>query len=446
MEIKDYEITKWAVEEAQKAGADAVRAELICFENLNIQAEGNIISSLQQNQSHGLSLSLFVDNRYGSFSTNNFSKESIRNLIHSGIANTRFLAPDPDRTLPDPARYYRASSLNKAIEEALSLKNYNDSPYANAPKPTEIAIDLVKRIEGADPRIINISANVGGRNGWQFTTDSQGFEGFAFGSQYMAYTSVSLQDTDGSRPSDGWVDFALDFNELNGCLDRHSRLALTAAQQKLGAHELKSGKYTIAVEPTCIMKLIDPIVEAMYGGSLYQHQSFLEGKLGEQIASPLLTLREDPQRIGAFGAALFCDDGVAAQPYDLIRNGKLCTWLIGTYYAHKLHMEPTCTNTSVLCIDTQERSRKQILESEPEVLLITGFLGGNSNSTTGDFSFGIEGQLFRYGERVQGVSGMNLTGNFLDFWKHLSETSSDTEKIPDGYFPLTLFKDVTLNN
>lgn len=445
MKITEYEIAQWAIEEARKAGADAVQAGLMCIDNICVQTEGCEIASLQQNRSHGLSVQLYVDQRYGTFNTNSLDPDSIRQLIRTSLASTRLLAPDPDRQLPDPARCYHADSTEAAVAEALSLGNFREGFLSSPVRPTDMAMDMARRLVGSDPRIINVNATIDGRSGWQYLANSQGFEGFRFATSCGAFSSVSLLDNDDSRPSDGWADFALSFPDLDLLLDNHCRQALMAAQNKIGAHPLNPGNYVIAIEPLCLMKMLDPVVTAMYGGMLYQHRSFLEGKLGQPLFSPLLTLSEEPQRKEAYGACLFGTDGTAAKPYDLIRDGRLVTWLIGPYYARKMHCEPTCNTTSVLCLQTGQRTRQQILENEEELLLITGFLGGNSNDVTGDFSFGFEGQLYRHGVRVQGVSGMNITGNFLSFWQQLAETSSDTEKIPDGYFPLTVFKNIQLS-
>ena len=56
---------------------------------------------------------------------------------------------------------------------------------------------------------------------------------------------------------------------------------------------------------------------------------------------------------------------------------------------------------------------------------MTGFLGGNSNATTGDFSVGIKGFLVENGKLVHPVSEMNLAGNHLTFWKQLAEIGGD---------------------
>jgi PmbA protein len=58
-------------------------------------------------------------------------------------------------------------------------------------------------------------------------------------------------------------------------------------------------------------------------------------------------------------------------------------------------------------------------------ILIRGFLGGNFNSTTGDFSFGIVGSKIEKGETVKPVNEMNISGNATDFWHRLVEVGND---------------------
>ena len=56
---------------------------------------------------------------------------------------------------------------------------------------------------------------------------------------------------------------------------------------------------------------------------------------------------------------------------------------------------------------------------------LTGFNGGNSNSTTGDFSYGVEGFLIEGGKLAQPVSEMNVTGNLVTHWSNLAEVGND---------------------
>ncbi len=58
-------------------------------------------------------------------------------------------------------------------------------------------------------------------------------------------------------------------------------------------------------------------------------------------------------------------------------------------------------------------------------ILVTQFIGGNSNALTGDFSYGIIGQLVENGQIVKSVNEMNVSGNGQEFWKLLAEMGND---------------------
>ena len=73
---------------------------------------------------------------------------------------------------------------------------------------------------------------------------------------------------------------------------------------------------------------------------------------------------------------------------------------------------------------------------------MTGFNGGNCNSSTGDFSYGIEGFLIERGQLTRPVAEMNVTGNMLTLWSHLAETGNDPRLSSSWRVPSLLFDDV----
>ena len=82
---------------------------------------------------------------------------------------------------------------------------------------------------------------------------------------------------------------------------------------------------------------------------------------------------------------------------------------------------------------------------EREGNFITGFIGGNSNSTTGDASVGITGQLFEKGEPVQAVAEMNIADNHLKFWNRLAEAANDPYLSSSWRMPSLVFTDVVVS-
>ena len=58
-------------------------------------------------------------------------------------------------------------------------------------------------------------------------------------------------------------------------------------------------------------------------------------------------------------------------------------------------------------------------------VLVRGFLGGNSNATTGDFSLGIYGTLIENGRLLHAVAEMNIAGNHPQLWQRLIAVGND---------------------
>jgi len=88
---------------------------------------------------------------------------------------------------------------------------------------------------------------------------------------------------------------------------------------------------------------------------------------------------------------------------------------------------------------------KEIMKDLKRGILITGFIGGNSNSTTGDSSIGIFGTLFENGELVQPVAEMNIAGNHLEFWTKLAEVANDPWPYSAWRTPSLVFTDVMVS-
>ena len=79
-----------------------------------------------------------------------------------------------------------------------------------------------------------------------------------------------------------------------------------------------------------------------------------------------------------------------------------------------------------------QRVAEQFSVKVREGVLVTGFLGGNSNSTTGDFSLGVRGFAVRGGQVAEPVGEMNVSGNHLELWRRLAAVGDD----PYRYSPL----------
>jgi PmbA protein len=120
----------------------------------------------------------------------------------------------------------------------------------------------------------------------------------------------------------------------------------------------------------------------------------------------------------------------------------LRNYYVDTYYGRKLGMAPTTARTSNLAWKLGPRSQPELLSAMGEGILVTGFLGGNSNGTTGDFSLGVRGFRVRGGRRAEPVGEMNVSGNHLELWKRLAAVGNDPYRYSAMRTPTLVFDGV----
>jgi PmbA protein len=179
------------------------------------------------------------------------------------------------------------------------------------------------------------------------------------------------------------------------------------------------------VENRAGSRLLRAIQRPMMGRSLQQKNSFLEGMVGKRIASEQLTILDDPFIERGLGSRHFDNEGLAAKRRVMIEKGILRNYYIDNYYGKKLDMEPTTDSPSNVIFEYGSRSPEEMIVDVEKGILVTGFIGGNSNSTTGDFSYGIVGHLIENGKIVKPVNEMNISGNSREFWSRLVEMGND---------------------
>ena len=91
---------------------------------------------------------------------------------------------------------------------------------------------------------------------------------------------------------------------------------------------------------------------------------------------------------------------------------------------------------------TEAIGKEELMRIVGDGILVTGFNGGNSNSATGDFSFGVEGFLFKDGKIVHPVREMLITGNLLTLWNNLLAAGNDARFCKSKLIPTLAFGNV----
>lgn len=427
---------QWAMRFALQNGCQASRVSIITANNNSFEYRNTQLDKLHQSSENKLYIEFFVDGRYGTFSTNRIEKSGLETFIKEGIISTKYLAKDTLRQLPDSDRYYKGSS------DGLDLYD-NSFESISTDKKLDIAGQAVEEIYESDKRIISITSSYDDGVGAEYMIASNGFEAESIDSAFNLTVEVALKTDSDARAESYWFDSSIYWDDLKKT--GIGKTAFERSLRKIGQRKIKSGRYDMLLDNTTASRLFSPIMGAMYGTALQQKNSFLLDKLGQQIASDKLTIIDTPHLARSFGARWFDGEGVATKERIIIDKGILQTYFIDTYNSLKMDMEPTIASPSIIQTTPGSQSFDGLLQSVQKGIWITGFNGGNSNPTTGDFSFGIEGFLIEGGIVTTPVSEMNITGNILVLWKNLAEVGNDPRESSPWRLPSLLFSDVNFS-
>jgi PmbA protein len=430
-------IARAAVETAKGAGAQEVAARVSKVREVGVQWRDGAIEQVTESTTRGLSLSLYIDGRFASVSTSDLRSEAIPPFIVDAVAMTRTLAPDPLRTLPDPSLYANRPTMDLRFADP---KYFELTPTRRRHLAQEIE-EAARAVKGAE-RILSVTTSVGDSRSEVFRVTSNGFEGERIDTSYGLSASVTVQDEDGRRPEEGDSKsgrFAEDAADPKGVGESSTERALA----RLGSTKAASKVMTMVIDNRTGGRLVGALLGPLAASSLQQRRSFLEGRAGQQVGSALLGITDDPLIAKGFGSRHFDGEGISAKPLVLFENGTLANYYVDTYYGKKISMAPTTGTTSNLSWRLGTKSEAELIADAREGVFVTGFLGGNSNGTTGDYSLGIQGFMIRNGAIAEPVAEMNISGNQLELWKRLVAVGNDPYPYSTARTPTLVFEGVS---
>ena len=391
-----------------------------------------------------MQLQLFVNGRFGTFSSNRLEKEGLESFIREAIGTVRMLEEDSFRKLPEAQRTVKNARSGRELDL------YDESiGELSADRRRELALrSMAWPRKDQMEKGFTLIAEEGEYSDSVFdslTLDSQGLEARHTETSFEIGYESTVADSEGNHFSSYWWDAAprLQDLQLEGCAAK----ACERAAAQIGPQDVPSGTYTLIVDSECAGKLVTPMLNALGGYSLQQRNSFLVGSLGKKLFSDKLTLLDLPCTRGETGCRLFDSEGVATREMPIIQEGVVKTYFLNTYISGKMGMEPTIEDaTRVKLMPTGDcATQEELLKKVGDGILVTGFNGGNSNPATGNFSYGIEGFVIKNGQRVHPVREMLITGDFLSLWSHLLYAADDARLCLSKLIPTLAFADVSFS-
>jgi len=425
-----------AIEMARAAGADDAWASASRSNGVEVEVRDGQVEKLQESTSRGLSIRVYVDGRYATYRTSDLRPEPLRAFVRDAVAMTRALEPDPFREIPDPALYEGRSDVDLELHDPAVLQLTPDQRLGWC---MEMAEECARH-----DRVVSATVSVSGGHSLVASASSNGFSGHHERTSHWRGGSVTMRDEGDARPAGSFYAGARHLADVPDAREI-GRRALAEAVRRLGATQGPTRRTTMVVDPRVAGRLIGLLLGPATARAFSQRRSFWQGRVGERVLAERLTIVDEPLRVRGLGSRYYDGEGIAARTLPIVEAGALTHLFVDTYYGRKAELAPTTGGASNLVVAPGERDLEAIVRDVPEGCLVTGWLGGNSDGTTGDFSLGLRGHTIEGGRIGGPVQEMNVTGDLISLFAGLVEVGNDPWPWSSREVPTLVFEGAQLS-
>jgi len=429
---KLIELGSRVVDRALAKGADVAEVGVSEGTHLSVQVRMGEPELVEEAGSRSLGLRVLRGQQVAVTLTSDLSEEGLERFIDDALELAKLSQPDPFAGPPEPALLSNAS-------QHLDLQLFD--PEVDRIDAVR-AIDMAKRAEkaalGCDPRLTNSEgSNVSRQSGASVLVTSGGFRGGVRGT----YTSISVHpvadDADGKKRS-GYYWSARRFASELDAPEQVGQEAARRTLDKLGSRKLSTQEVAVVFDPDAGRSILGLLASCINGGAIWRKSSYLLEREGQPIASPLVTIVDDPLIVRGPGSRPFDGEGLLSRKNTVVEQGVLKSFILDTYSAKKLGKHSTGNasrgsgggvgpSTTNLILQPGGQSAKALLESTDRAFYVTDMMGFGFNSVTGDFSRGASGFWIERGKRIFPVSEVTISLNLDEMLKRIDAVADDLD-------------------
>jgi PmbA protein len=422
-----------AIDLSLEAGAEEAFATVSESRDVEFSYRDGTLEKVQDATSRSLSVELYADGRYSSHQTTDLAPERLRGFLRHAVAVTRALEADPYRQITPPGLFANRHTLDlDLVDPAVGLLDRERRLEWCA------ALDAAARTH---ERVISATAGIYDGTVMSVAASSNGFSGSQHSTYCWLGSSVTLKDRGNRRASDGFYAGGAHIEDLPDAKSI-AGTALDRALVRLDTGKGPTGKKTMLVDARAASSLIGRLLAAATAANMQQGRSFWAPYYGKKAFSDKLGIVDDPLIRRGLASRLYDGEGITAKLWPLVADGVIENVYVDTYYGRKAGMEPTTGSASNVRVATGEQSLEQLVRDAGEGIYVTSWLGGNADSTTGDFSLGLRGHLIENGAIGRPVDEMSVTGNLRKLFLKLEALGNDPYPYATVLAPSMMFSDV----
>jgi PmbA protein len=427
---------------------EQIEAYVVSGRDTEVEVYDGEVESFSSAESSGIGVRVVRDRRQGFAYAGSLDPDMVAEALEEARDNAGFATPEDGVGLAEPDGVAPAE-----------LTLWHDELAAF---PTDDKIARAKELERAvragDPRIRQVQSARWGDSALEASiATSTGLS--ASTRRTTCYVSVYAAAGDGDDTQTGFG-YSVGRRPADIDLERAAADAVERATRLLGAVKPRSQHLTVVLEPMISASLLAILAGTLDGDAVQKGRSLFADRLGEPVASPLLTVVDDPTDPDAFGASTVDAEGLATRRNVLISEGVLGQFLYNTEAARRAGTRSTASavragyksapgvGARAVCAlpgtDAPEALRARVGDG----LLVQAVSGLHSgvNPVSGDFSVGAEGVMFRGGELAEPVREVTIASTIQRMLQGIVAVGSDLERLPSSAAGVSLaIADVALS-
>jgi PmbA protein len=398
-----------------------------------IRAYRGDVESSTSAESFGIGVRVVRDQRVGFASAGTLDPAVVADVLADARDNATFAEPDdcagvasPDGVEAVPVDLWRPSLAGVTMAQRI-----------------ELAIGLERSVLAADPRVTGVrTALYGDSVGEAAVATSTGIE--VWSRATGCHIAVLALAADGAEVQTGvGSSVGRELAELS--IDEATADAVTRATRLLGARKVSSRRVALVLEPRVAASVLGVVAGTLTGGPVVRGRSPFADRVGDRIASPRLTLVDDPTDHRSLAADAHDGEGLATRRNVLLADGVLQGFLLDTYTGRRLGRPSTgsavrgprstpAPGVQAMAVSPGSLSASELLARYDGALLVQSMTGLHSgvNAVSGDFSVGVEGVLVRGGEPADPVREVTVASTLQRLLLDVVEVGADVEWLPSG--------------
>lgn len=410
--MDDRDLAQDVLSRARRHGADAADVMVARGTDFSVTVRKGQVETLKEAGSKALGVRVFVGRRTATSYTTDFTSAAVEDLVREAVDIARATGEDPAAGLPD----------EMVPAETLELGMYDPSPAA---LPTD---ERIARARTGEEAALAVSPEITNSQGSSFAcgedevvlANSLGFLG-GYRTSSVSISVVPIGERDGEMQRDYWYTAGRGLADLQAP-EEVGRIAAERTLRRLGSRQAATCEVPIVFDPDTADELLGQLFKALSGYAVFRGSTFLKDKMGQAIASPLITVVDDGRRQRGLGSRPFDGEGLPTRRNVPVEQGVLRHFLCDSYSARKIGARPTgCARRGVaggpgvgasnLFLEKGTTPPAQIVGEVDEGLYVTDLIGFGVDLVSGDFSQGAAGHWIEKGQLTYPVHEITIAGN-----------------------------------